>query len=153
MTEQMFYPYRKDTTSWAEYQKELEDFFDELWEEDQALSARRKHDRHNEIVKGAPDSLDAWEYWHPSTVDTDIQEDFWPEEKEHSGGSNDIYKIPEDVNDVLDIIEFLGLNFAEGNILKAIYRIGRKPNTSKKYDLEKIKFFAERELGRIRDDV
>lgn len=50
-----------------------------------------------------------------------------------------------------DIIEALGLNFAEGNIFKAIWRIGasrtlnkHKKGHNNKYDIEKIYFFAKR---------
>jgi hypothetical protein len=50
-----------------------------------------------------------------------------------------------------DIIEVLGMNYAEGNIFKAIWRIcaartlgkHKKGNTSK-YDIEKLYFFAKR---------
>lgn len=48
-----------------------------------------------------------------------------------------------------DIIEALGLNFAEGNVLKALWRIsahrrGRQKHSTPQYDAEKILFFAKR---------
>lgn len=55
-----------------------------------------------------------------------------------------------------DLIEALGLNFAEGNILKALWRRakarmgGGKPGTSSLYDAEKLVFMAKRELDRER---
>jgi hypothetical protein len=55
-----------------------------------------------------------------------------------------------------DLIEALNLNFAEGNILKALWRRakarmgGGKPGTSSLYDAEKLVFMSERELARER---
>jgi hypothetical protein len=54
----------------------------------------------------------------------------------------------------MDIIEALSLNFAEGNILKALWRRaaarkgGGKHGTTSLYDAEKIVFFGQRELER-----
>jgi len=51
-----------------------------------------------------------------------------------------------------DIIEALELNFAEGNVLKALWRIGKirqgqgKSGTTALYDAEKVKFFGDRIL-------
>lgn len=51
-----------------------------------------------------------------------------------------------------DIIESLNLNFAEGNILKALWRIAKdrmgegKPGNPPLYDAEKVKFFGDRVL-------
>lgn len=47
-----------------------------------------------------------------------------------------------------DVIDALGLNFNRGNILKAIWRMGKKPGTDEKYDLDKIVYYAIREAGR-----
>lgn len=79
-----------------------------------------------------------------------------------TGGSSDYYKVhianpttpslnatSTYVAECNDIIEALELNFAEGNILKAIWRIaalrqgrGKPGVTSGLYDAEKIKFFC-----------
>lgn len=83
-------------------------------------------------------------------------------EKKLTGGSSDYYKVnitnptsPElepYTAECNDIIEALNLSFAEGNILKAIWRIAKnrtgegKPGVSNLYDAEKIKFFADRVL-------
>lgn len=78
--------------------------------------------------------------------------------KQPSGGSNSYYMVDVTKPTTLpsgyraecnDIIEALGLNFAEGNILKALWRIaakrqGRQNKTSARYDAEKIEFFARR---------
>ena len=83
-----------------------------------------------------------------------------------TGGSSDYYRVhianPTTPNlnttatyvaECNDIIEALELNFTEGNILKAIWRIaalrqgrGKPGVTSGLYDAEKIKFFADRLL-------
>lgn len=44
--------------------------------------------------------------------------------------------------DILDIIEHQRMSFSEGNIFKAIYRLGKKNHED--YDLNKIMFFSER---------
>lgn len=50
--------------------------------------------------------------------------------------------------DILDIIEFQRMSFSEGNIFKAIYRLGKKNNED--YDLNKIMFFSERLMEKAR---
>jgi hypothetical protein len=82
-----------------------------------------------------------------------------------TGGSSDYYKVqvakPTSSNqpyiaEANDIIEGLGMTFAEGNILKAIWRIAKerqgqgKPGTSAEYDAEKVIFFAQRILAQAR---
>lgn len=53
-----------------------------------------------------------------------------------------------------DVIEALEMNFAEGNIFKALWRrcmdrLGSgKPGTTALYDAEKMVFMSERELAR-----
>ncbi len=65
------------------------------------------------------------------------------------GGSSSYYLIPEAARDLLDLIEHKKMEFGIGNIFKACYRLGEKEGTSKKYDLNKIIFFAKRELERL----
>jgi hypothetical protein len=82
--------------------------------------------------------------------------------EEHTGGSVDYYKVfvanPTTLEqpyyaEANDIIESLGLTFAEGNLLKAVWRIAADRNGKKKkgnnsiYDAEKLVFFAERVLA------
>lgn len=45
-----------------------------------------------------------------------------------------------------DVIDALGLSFNHGELFKAAWRLGKKPGTSAKYDLDKIIYFANREL-------
>lgn len=58
------------------------------------------------------------------------------------------------VVECFDLIEALALNFAEGNILKALWRRavarlgGGKPGTTSLYDAEKLVYMSERELAR-----
>lgn len=47
-----------------------------------------------------------------------------------------------------DVIDALGLNFNRGEAFKALWRVGRKPGTSEKYDLDKAAYFTEREVLR-----
>jgi len=67
-----------------------------------------------------------------------------------TGGSTDYYKIPPGAKDLQDLIEFKSMNFARGNIFKAIYRMQDKG--SLEYDLNKIIWFAERELNRTKEN-
>lgn len=82
--------------------------------------------------------------------------------EEHTGGSVNYYKVyvtnPTTLEqpyyaEANDIIESLGLTFAEGNLLKAVWRIAADRNGKKKkgnnsvYDAEKLVFFAERVLA------
>lgn len=64
--------------------------------------------------------------------------------KKVTGGSSDYYKLPEGSKDLQDLIEHKNMNFALGNIFKACYRFGEKNTVDKKYDIDKILWFAER---------
>jgi len=67
---------------------------------------------------------------------------------ELSGLDGRYYQFPEGYTELQDLIEHRDMNFNVGNIFKAAYRLGNKPGVSKKYDLEKIIFYAQRELDR-----
>lgn len=70
--------------------------------------------------------------------------------KEVPGGSTPSqYALPTGAKELQDLIEHRGMNFAVGNIFKACYRLGTKDGVSAEYDLNKIIFFAKRELARI----
>lgn len=70
----------------------------------------------------------------------------------NNGGSTDYYKIL-DYKDLQDIIEDRNMNFAQGNILKAAFcfNVGRHEGTSYERELNKIIYFANRELNRIKN--
>lgn len=87
------------------------------------------------------------------------------EDREYTGGSVNYYRVkvsnPTSGCDAYtaecnDIIEALGMNYAQGNIFKAVWRMCAAENLglSKEgykdglYDSEKIAFFGEREVNR-----
>lgn len=59
----------------------------------------------------------------------------------------------------LDVIEALGLDFCEGELLKGLWRMAAarsgngKPGNSRAYDAEKITFYAQRILIRAHDEI
>ena len=67
-----------------------------------------------------------------------------------TGLGNKYYELPEGAKELQDLIEYKDMNFALGNIFKAVYRLGQKPDNDRHYDLEKIIWFANRELKRIK---
>jgi len=68
------------------------------------------------------------------------------------GSTPSQYELPADATELQDLIEYRNMNFAVGNIFKAAYRLGTKEGTSAEYDLNKIIFFAQRELDRIKGE-
>lgn len=83
-----------------------------------------------------------------------------------TGGSSDYYKVrvasPTSGNDAYtaecnDIIEALGMNYAEGNAFKAVWRraalrMGKgKPGSTLLYDSEKVEFFGKRLVEQARE--
>lgn len=81
---------------------------------------------------------------------TDISDD--NEVGHNNGGSTDYYKLS-GMKDLQDIIENRNMNFAQGNILKAAFcfNVGRHEGTSYERELNKIIYFANRELQRIKN--
>lgn len=67
----------------------------------------------------------------------------------NDGGSNPVqYALPDDAKELQDLIEYREMNFAIGNIFKAAYRLGKCSHSDKARDLNKIIWFAQRELER-----
>ncbi len=66
------------------------------------------------------------------------------------GGSTEYYDLPKDAKDLQDLVEYRNMNFAIGNIFKACFRMGKKSGQDDLYDLNKIIFFAQREIERIK---
>ena len=64
------------------------------------------------------------------------------ETKNNGGSTPSQYAIPSRAKDLQDLIEYRKMNFAEGNIFKACYRLGTK--NERLYELNKIKWFVER---------
>lgn len=67
-----------------------------------------------------------------------------------TGLSSSYYTLPEGCKELQDLIEYRDMNFARGNCFKAIYRMGDKPGTDQIYDWEKIIWFANREIKRLK---
>jgi len=68
----------------------------------------------------------------------------------NNGGSTDYYRIDKSWSMVQDIIEDRELNYAQGNILKVAFTMntGRHEGTTYERELNKIIYFAQRELDR-----
>lgn len=62
------------------------------------------------------------------------------EHPEHYGGDTQY--------EAIKVIEAWELNFNLGNVLKYICRYGKKPDANLKIDLQKAKFYLEREIAR-----
>jgi hypothetical protein len=84
--------------------------------------------------------------------DTNLKElDFIIEDVISDGGKNNFYQIPEWVNDVDDLCEYLELNFASGNILKSLWanKGKRHAATDSIREAKKRVHYANRELDRL----
>ena len=68
-----------------------------------------------------------------------------------TGLSSSYYELPEGCKELQDLIEYKNMNFARGNVFKAAYRLGDKPGTDQIYDWEKIIWFANREIERLKN--
>lgn len=68
---------------------------------------------------------------------------------EPTGWSSSYYELPKGAKELGDLIDYKEMNFNIGNIFKAAYRLGNKRGTSELYDLNKIKWFVEREINRV----
>jgi hypothetical protein len=63
---------------------------------------------------------------------------------EHYGGKDNVYES-------INVIEAWGLNFCLGNVAKYISRAGKKQANKTIEDLEKAKWYLEREINRLKD--
>jgi hypothetical protein len=73
-----------------------------------------------------------------------------PTPEEIPGGScPSQYSLPEGASELQDLIEHRSMNFALGNIFKACYRLGGCSHSDAERDLNKILWFAQRELDRV----
>lgn len=93
--------------------------------------------RLNNIVKAVDDFIEA------KDLDEIISSN-------NNGGSTDYYKLPTKAKDLQDLIEHKQMNFAQGNIFKAIYRANEEHHSTYERDLNKIIWFANREILRIK---
>ena len=67
----------------------------------------------------------------------------------NNGGSTDYYAVPPSATTLQDLIEFKNMNFAQGNIFKAIYRLNDTHHSDTIRDLNKVIWFAQREIQRL----
>lgn len=75
------------------------------------------------------------------------------EKKQESGLDAPYYDFPANIHSAMDLIEWLNLDFSQGNILKSIIR-ENNPNAKKKttplYEAEKQYYYSERRLRSLR---
>lgn len=69
---------------------------------------------------------------------------------ENNGGNTDYYNLPAGSKILQDIIEHKKMNFSVGNIFKAAYRLGECSHSDSIRDLNKIVWFAQREINRLK---
>jgi hypothetical protein len=68
----------------------------------------------------------------------------------NNGGSTDYYKFNHEWKEVADIIEDKGMSFNIANCFKACFRLGGEHHSSRERDLNKIIYFAQRELNLLK---
>ena len=74
----------------------------------------------------------------------------------NDGGDTSYYDLPPQATIVMDLIEHQGMNFAQGEIFKAAYTLAdddARGHSDKVRDLNKIKWYVERELRRLEREV
>lgn len=80
------------------------------------------------------------------TIDTASTSDW---DSVNNGGRTNYYDVPRNAATLDDLIEHKNMSFAIGNIFKACYRFGEKDSATKLYDLNKIVYYAQREIKRL----
>ena len=72
----------------------------------------------------------------------------------NNGGKTDYYDLKPEWEDGQDIIEDREMNYAQGNMFKVAltFNVGRHSGTDYERDLNKIMYFAQRELDRIQNE-
>lgn len=63
-----------------------------------------------------------------------------------TGGHSSYYDIPDWVENIGDAIRYKKMSYEIANIFKSCYRFGEKEGAEKEYDLNKIIYFAQKEL-------
>ena len=67
----------------------------------------------------------------------------------NNGGTTDYYNVPAKATTLNDLIDHVDMSWNMANIFKACYRFGRKSKTAKLYDLNKIIYYAQREISKL----
>jgi hypothetical protein len=73
-----------------------------------------------------------------------------PPRAPNDGGSAEYYELPEGATELQDLIEYKRMNFAVGNMFKACYRLSDETHSNTEREINKILWFAKRELSRVR---
>lgn len=73
----------------------------------------------------------------------------------NNGGNTDYYAVPDDAKTLNDLIEHKKMNFAVGNMFKAVYCLtdGRHAGTNNERELNKIIYYAKREKKRLKKEA
>lgn len=76
------------------------------------------------------------------------------ETSHNNGGSTDYYKFNSSWKECGDIIEARNMNYNQGNIFKAsfCFNIGRHGGTDYERELNKIIYFTNRELNKLKQE-
>lgn len=72
---------------------------------------------------------------------------------DNNGGSTDYYKFSPSWKECADIIEGRQMNYNQGNIMKSAFcfNTGRHDGTTYEREINKIIYFAQRELDKIKE--
>ncbi len=91
---------------------------------------------------------------HSCSENPSIKDFSFKDSSKNNGGETDYYKIDPKWTTHQDVIEAREMNYAQGNIYKVActFNIGRHEATDYERELNKIIFFANRELNRIKND-
>lgn len=128
---------------------------------------RNSHQSNHAVEHLIGYSAEVWEVIYPTNKLPEPAFATLPSEGEHSGGSVNYYKVQIDNPDsegvepyqaeCTDIIEALGMTFAEANIFKEVWRTAAARTLGKKkaghdalYGAEKIEYYAARNLRKVK---
>lgn len=76
----------------------------------------------------------------------DATEEDWNNLARNNGGTTDYYTVPANAETLNDLIDHKEMSWNVGNIFKACYRLNEKHSIDAVYDLNKIIYYAQREL-------
>lgn len=136
--------------------KDLNEFiinfeYSQIFEEMKDLKIPKEFDKVKKIKISKKFNDEKYYDYSKDSNDEKIQNFDSLDSSKNNGGSTDYYDFPENAKCVMDLIEIFGMNFSQGNILKSAYCLnrGRHDGTNMERELNKIIFFAKRELERI----
>lgn len=76
-------------------------------------------------------------------------EEQWSSAARNNGGTTDYYAVPPKAETLNDLIDHKNMAWNVANIFKAAYRLGEKETASALYDLNKIIYYAQREIKKL----